>query len=179
MGNVVTRVDAKGLPSPVTQSIDEHNLRPTLSRWKLKEISMLKDKLHDKWLKKQANTKQATVTAKKNKRRKRKKTTKKQQLKSKEPANSNKTPFTLEAELMWNEFFECFEDVSDRVTERIKTQQRKEFHSSCYAYAMLRKTRETLETELKADEDTVQLQSTAEEISQRIINEVSWSCMYL
>lgn len=45
MGNAVAKVDPCGLPPPLTQCIDEKDLRPMLSRWKLAEISSLKTAL--------------------------------------------------------------------------------------------------------------------------------------
>ena len=137
MGNTVARVDPIGLPPPMTQSIDEKELRPTLSKWSLVEVETLRKKLLQEFRNLHPNA-----------------------------------PFSLEMQVKWPTFFLAFEDVSDQVNERVKLACRKQFHSSCHAYAMLRKSREVLDGELLADEESLALESNAEEQTQLVTQQV-------
>jgi hypothetical protein len=174
MGNTVARVDPCGLPSPVTQSIDEKELRPTLSRWTLREISSLRRallrehrRLHVEMLEQQRDER----------RQQRKKELR--QLRARQGGGGagfaqydldeqeeeiRPPPFSFELEVRWPTFFKAFEDVSDRVEERVKQASRRSFHSSCHAYAMVRKTRNLEEDGTLAplgDDDAMELPSVA------------------
>jgi len=128
MGNTVAKVDPVGLPPPVTQSIDENELRPSLAKWNLVEVSHLQDSLQNRY-------------------------------RDSHPSK----PLTFEAEVGWPTFFEAFEDVLDRVNERVKQRNRLNFHASCHAYAMIRKSRDMENGKLEPDPDVVKLESKAEE----------------
>ena len=143
MGNTVAKVDPCGLPPPLTQCIDEKELRPMLSRWKLAEISSLKTALLEEFRAQQQQQQQHQ-----------------QQLQK----------FSFEAEVSWATFFHAFEDIADRVEERVEQNARQNFHSSCHAYAMIRKERTLLEDGSLApvnddDELLPEMQSAAAEQS--------------